>query len=124
MIIRILFLSLRKKSQLVCCQEIARRYSVFSNEIRDAIYRGRIVSFGDCDAVRVIDGQCDYVAPGLIDVNLHCDSTTNGEGTLFWTAQFLLFLCPHRAKSVKNGQSFSRSVQVCFPEGKRYRHSQ
>ncbi|MDQ7785269.1 MAG: adenine deaminase [Desulfomonilaceae bacterium] len=55
-----------------------RLVNVFSGSIHDAsiaIHRGRVVGFGDYDAVETVDLEGRYVSPGFIDGHLHLESS-------------------------------------------------
>ena len=55
-----------------------RVVDVFSGEIEKkdvAIYRGRVVGFGDYRARQVIDVKSDFLCPGLIDGHVHVESS-------------------------------------------------
>jgi adenine deaminase len=74
-----------------------RVVDVFSAEIEKkdiAIYRGRVVGFGDYRAREVIDVRGDYLCPGLIDGHVHVESS------MVTLPEFARAVLPHGTTSV------------------------
>ena len=74
-----------------------RVVDVFSGEIEKkdiAIYRGRVVGFGDYRAREVIDVKGDFLCPGLIDGHVHVESS------MVTIPEFARAVLPHGTTSV------------------------
>jgi adenine deaminase len=74
-----------------------RVVDVFSGEIEKkdiAIYRGRVVGFGDYRAREVIDVSGDFLCPGLIDGHVHVESS------MVTIPEFARAVLPHGTTSV------------------------
>ena len=74
-----------------------RVVDVFSGEIERkdiAIYRGRVVGFGDYRAREVIDVSGDFLCPGLIDGHVHVESS------MVTLPEFARAVVPHGTTSV------------------------
>jgi adenine deaminase len=74
-----------------------RVVDVFSGEIERkdvAIYRGRVVGFGDYRAKKVIDVSGDFLCPGLIDGHVHVESS------MVTLPEFARAVVPHGTTSV------------------------
>jgi adenine deaminase len=74
-----------------------RVVDVFSGEIERkdvAIYKGRVVGFGDYRAKKVIDVGGDFLCPGLIDGHVHVESS------MVTLPEFARAVVPHGTTSV------------------------
>ncbi len=74
-----------------------RVVDVFSGEVERkdiAIYRGRVIGFGDYRAKRVIDVSGDFLCPGLIDGHVHVESS------MVTLPEFARAVVPHGTTSV------------------------
>ncbi|SMC27603.1 Adenine deaminase [Desulfacinum hydrothermale DSM 13146] len=70
------------------CLRNARIVNVFTGSVQEgdlAVHGGRFVGWGRYDAVRRLDLNGAYVAPGFIDGHLHMESTLLGPSA-FWRA--------------------------------------